>query len=132
MKFLPVPPVSFSLSDRNMLLSTTLCIFYFNTSDQVRFLLLYEDIFSFPAHFDVFFFISAVILIPHTFPTSSPPHFTFSSSLATFLFQSLMYLISLITHNCTNFFFPLAICQLETEPNTCYFVCPRPCIFKTH
>ena len=47
------------------------------------------------------FFISTNILIPRTFPTSSSPHSTFSSSPATFLFQSLMYLISLIAHNCT-------------------------------
>jgi hypothetical protein len=57
------------------------------------------------------------------------PQSTFSSSPATFLFQSLMYLISLIAHNyCTNF--SPAICQLETEPNTCYFALDH--VFSKH
>jgi len=80
-------------------------VFFFNTSDhQVRFLLLCENIFLFPTHFEVFFFI---FLFPQIFLFRAHfrrlhPHSTFSSSPATFLFQSLTYLISLIAHNCTS------------------------------
>ena len=99
----------FSFSDRNMLLSTrfsnpTLCIFSFITSDRVRFLLLCENIFLFPTHLRCFLFPQIFLFLTHF--RRLHPHSTFSSSPATFSFQSLMYLISLITHNnCTNFFF---------------------------
>ena len=99
----------FSFSDRNMPLSTlfsnpTLCIFSFITSNQVRFLLLCENMFLFPTHSRCFLFPQIFLFLTHF--RRLQPHSTFSSSPATFLFHSLMYLISLIAHNyCTNFFF---------------------------
>lgn len=78
------------------------CVFFFfNTSDQVCFLLLCENIFLFPTHFEVFFLFPQIFLFRTHFRRLHP-HSTFSSSPATFLFQSLTYLISLIAHNFRN------------------------------
>ena len=110
-------------------------VFFFNTSDhQVRFLLLCENIFLFPTHFEVFFFISTNILIPRTFPTSSSPLHIFFFACNVFISVPDVFNFSYRTQ-LHEFPPPLPapiICQLETEPNTCYLVCPRPCIFKTH
>jgi len=137
MDFFFCQSLCFSFSGRNMFLITL----FSNPTLYFFFLILvtkcvsscFVKIYFYSQHIFRFFFISRNILIPHTFPTSSSPLHIFFFACNVFILVPDVFNFSYrIQLHEPSFFFSLAICQLETEPNTCYLVCPRPCIFKTH